>query len=106
MLRAKLGELFDREPTAEDYDKALKAVEEIKQLAEEEPQFDKLLYELLRIGNKYFNDAADGLLWILTFGARPNELDKINREDSLQMFHDAATRLEHLKRKAEIESEK
>jgi hypothetical protein len=103
MLRVKLAELVGREPTTEDYDKALQAVEEVKQLAEGEPQFDKLLYELLRIGNKYFNDAADGLLWIFTLGARPNELDKVNREDSLEMFRDAAARLEDLKRKAEIE---
>lgn len=104
MLRTKLRELIDREPTAEDYDKALQAVEETKRFAEEEPEFDKILYRLLRIGNKYFNDAADGLLWLVTLGNRPNHLDQISREDSLKMFDDAAARLEELRAKAGVRS--
>ena len=106
MVRTKLRELVDHEPTARDYDRALLAIEEMRQLAEEEPQFDKILNKLFRIGNKYFNEAADSLLWLATLGARPDESDRSFREHTLQMFHDAAGRLDELKKKAETESQK
>jgi hypothetical protein len=101
MLRVKLKEIVHREPTSEDYDKALQAVEEMKRLAEEEPAFAKVLHEAARIGNRYFQDAAEGLLWALTLGKRPDERDLLNREEFLNMFEDAASQLEVLKKDAE-----
>jgi hypothetical protein len=50
----------DREPTAEDYDRALAAVDELKRIAEEEPNGLKLLEKA--------NSAVDSLLKIPTFG--------------------------------------
>ena len=73
----------------------------MKQLAEEEPDFAKVLHETARIGNKYFEDATDGLLWILTLGKRPNQQDVLDRERSLRMFEDAAEQLKALKEQAE-----
>lgn len=106
MLRVRLREIVGHEPTADDYEKAFRAVEEVKRLAEEEPHFDKILFKVARIGNKYFNDTADGLLWILSLGRRPNEQDKDVRAHSLRMFEDASVQLETLRRKAESEEAK
>ena len=72
MLRAKIGispesgkveglDLRqDREPTAEDYDKAVEAVEELRQIAEQEPNGVKILEKV--------NDAVGSLIKIPTFG--------------------------------------
>ncbi len=72
MLRAKIGispesgrveglDLRqDREPTAEDYDKALEAIEELRQIAEQEPNGVKILEKA--------NDAVSSLIKIPTFG--------------------------------------
>ncbi|MGC1684863.1 MAG: hypothetical protein WA734_04535 [Candidatus Acidiferrales bacterium] len=97
MLRAKLKEMVGHEPTAEDYDRALQAVEEMKKLAEEEPQFDRIFFKMMRIGNKYFQGMADGLLSLLSMDKRPNESDLENRNWHLHMFEDATSRLQELR---------
>ena len=107
MLRVKLKEMVHHEPTAEDYAKALQAVEEMRQLAEEEPAFEKIVYRVSRIGHEFFQNAADGALLYLTFGIRPNEKDATARQEMLDnSFVDAARRLEQLKAKAEAEARK
>lgn len=103
MVKMKLAQMIRHEPTAADYDRALQAVEEIKRLAEEEPQFDKIALRIAQIGNKYFNDVADGLLWIFTLGRLPDERTRQGREMSLHAFDDAQARLEQLRRQAELE---
>ena len=100
MLKTKLQEIVNHEPTAEDYEKARQAVEEIKELASEEPAFDRIVFRAFQIGNKYFNNAADGLLWMMTIGARPDESDKANDSFYLHRFDDASSRLRQLKEQA------
>jgi hypothetical protein len=101
MLKVKLAEIVNREPIAEDYEKALQAVEDIKRYASEEPTFDKIVFRVFQIGNKYFNNSADGLLWLLTLGARPDEGDKASADWQLHRFDDASARLQQLKEQAE-----
>lgn len=102
LLRAWLKESTGHEPTAQDYDHALHAVEEIKQLAEIEPAFDKVLFRIAQIGNKYFQGATDVLFRVIMLGKRPNESDRVNSEHHYHMFDDAVADLRHLKERAEI----
>jgi hypothetical protein len=101
MVRVRLKEAIGHEPTGEDYDNALRAVEEIKELAANESEFDKNFFHVLQIGNKYFQGAADVLLKVITLGKRPNESDVENVEYHRHMFDDAETNLRQLKEKAE-----
>lgn len=123
MLRAKIGvspesgrvqgpdQREDREPTPEDYDKALEAVEDLKRLAAEEPNALKILN---RVSN-----AAELLLRIPGFGVAflmrvshalagpesggPKERWKRSAvlTDAMTEFDDAASQLRRLKAKGE-----
>lgn len=101
LLKAKLAEMLKREPNSEDYQKAFDAVEEMRRVASEEPNFDKIVFKIFQIGNRYFNNAADGLLWVLTLGERPDQSDEANREWHLRRFDDASSRLRELGAEAE-----
>lgn len=102
MMRVKLKEMLKHEPTAEDYDQALRAVEEMKELAANEPEFDKIFLKLMQIGNKYFQKVPEGLVWLLRLGNYPkDQIDVEVREFHLHMFDDAVAKLNHLKEKAE-----
>jgi len=100
MIRVKLEEAVGHEPTASDYDRALKAVEEIKKLAEEEPQFDKVFLKMFQIGNKYFQNIVDVPLWILTLGKKPDSTDRADNWHR-HMFDDAEKALHDLKEEAD-----
>lgn len=54
------NKFIDRKETPEDYDKALKAVEEIEKLAEEEPATAKVLYG---VGRALHNAVLPGFAW-------------------------------------------
>lgn len=95
MLRVKLKEVVGHEPTAEDYDKALAAVEEMKEAAAKEPEFDKHFFQVLQIGSKYFDKGIDALVKVITLGKLPIEGDRRN------MFEDAELRLKQLREQAE-----
>jgi hypothetical protein len=86
----------DREPTAEDYDKALAAVEELKRVAEEEPNALKILN---RVSN-----AVETLVRIPGFGVaflmRLSHALAVLTE-ALAEFDDAESQLRRLKAKGE-----
>jgi hypothetical protein len=123
MLRARLGvspesgkvegpdQREDRQPTAEDYDKALAAVEELKRVAEEEPNALKILNRM--------TNAMEALIRIPGFGVAflarlshalagsepggPKERWKRSAAltDALAEFDDAESQLRRLKAKGE-----
>ena len=98
MVRLKVQEIVGHEPTAEDYTHALQAVEEMRELAANEPDFDKIVGKMFQIGNKYFQQGVGGFVRILSLGRRP---DPQVSDWHLHMFDDAQARLEQLKKEAE-----
>ena len=104
------GEPFSRKATAEDYDRALKTVEELRQLAEEEPDVLKALFKIARIANR----SIEGVSYVLSVlfvdiprniingqaGAIPKE-KAISHEEMMHRFEDAAFKLNELKKHAE-----
>jgi hypothetical protein len=102
MMRVQFAEALGHEPTAEDYDNALKAVEEIKEEAANESDVDKALFGATRIIDKYFiNASATALIKVFTAGKYPwNEQQRKNDEDRAHNFDDAAEKLRQLKKEA------
>lgn len=101
LLRAKLREIVNRDPTVEDYDNALQAVDELKRLAESEPEFDKMFLRIMQIGNRYLHVGIDGLLSLVAPGTKRNSA-KLSTEDwHVHMFDDASSRLKDLRDEAE-----
>jgi hypothetical protein len=111
MMKAKLeGDELGRKLTAEDYDKALEVVEEIKRMAEEEPTTEKILFKFARLTAK----SAYGVQKILTYlSTLPDSFiatGGIKREEkeTLKKFEDAASELRKLRdeaKKFETEAE-
>ena len=102
MIRVKMKEMVDHEPTAEDYDNALMAVEEMKELAASESNSEKVFFKLMQIGNKYFQKVPDGLVWLLRLGNYPRDQRDVEvREFHLHMFDDAEASLKKLKEEAD-----
>jgi hypothetical protein len=102
MMRVQFEEALGHAPTAEDYDNALKAVEEIKEEAAKESDVDKVLFGATRIIDKYFiNASATAILKVLSAGKYPwNEQQKKNDEERGHGFDDAAEKLRQLKKEA------
>jgi len=104
------GEPFSRKTTPEDYDRALEAVEELRQLAEREPDVLKALFKIARVANK----SIEGVSYVLSIlfvdipkniidgqaGAIPKE-KAINHEEMMHRFEDVAFKLNELKKQAE-----
>lgn len=115
MMRVKLGidprfgwkmenGRHEGRPTAEDYDKALEVVEEMKSIAEKEPLTKKVLLELARLATKSafgvykgFASIASGP-WAGDTAVR--EIDR-TEEGVLNEFDDAASELRKLRAEAE-----
>ena len=93
MMRVKMKEIVDHEPTSEDYDKALQTVEEMKEAAANESDADKAFFKMMQIGNKYFTKL------ILGEGTTPK--DKEWTKHLMHMFDDAEASLNQLKKEAE-----
>jgi hypothetical protein len=98
MLRIKVQEMVGHEPTAEDYDRALQAIEEMREKAANEPEFSA--QEMLRIGSKYFEKGLDTFGKIISFG-RLNDPELHERRMHMYDFDSARAALEHLKEKVE-----
>ncbi len=102
MMRIKLKEALEHEPTAEDYDRALAMVEEMKREAFTESkrsEGDKAFFKLVQIGQKYFDKGIDGFVRLLSLGfvkSDPNSL-----KERVEFWDDAETKLNRLKAKAE-----
>jgi len=100
MLRVKMREMIDHEPTAEDYEQALKAVEELKEYAANESNGDKIFLKMMQVGNKYFLKGVDFLANTLTLGLLKDRIKK-DTEYRLHMFDNDEQELAELKRQAE-----
>lgn len=103
MQRANIGAIDDsdvrfdkdfylQETTAEDYDQALEAIEEIKKLAAEEPATDKVIAILARAKEKARFLAMNAISrgWYAS----------IDYEEKMKNLEDAAGRLRTLKEEA------
>jgi len=112
MMRAKLeanpertGQVMEtgEKITAEDYDKALEVVEEMKRMAEEEPASKKVMYEMARLATKSKYGIRIGLTYLSTlpdaFWATAGLKDE--RKEALGKLDDAASELRKLKAEAE-----
>lgn len=97
MMRVKLKEIIGHEPTVADYDKALQAIEEMKEAAANETDGQRAFLKAVEAGNKYFQKGVEALYKTITLG-----MDKRQHGDEhLHMFDSAHTRLELLKAEAE-----
>lgn len=104
------GEFDEVEPTAEDYDKAFEAIEELKKAAEEEPVTMKVLYKLGRIAHK---SALAVPIMLMAFGdllppssGGNSSLREANEEFlSTKVFEDAAARLRKMQKEGKEWSE-
>ncbi len=99
MLQATMREsLGDKEPTAEDYDEALRVVEEIKELAARESATEKALNILGRASEtaRYvvFRAVATPDIFV-------NEVLAEQHDRFMAKFDDAANKLRKLKEQAE-----
>jgi hypothetical protein len=101
----------DREPTAEDYDKALAAVEELKRVAEEEPNALKILNRvsnavetLVRIpgfGVAFLMRLSHALAGVEPGGPKERWKRSAVLTEALAEFDDAESQLRRLKAKGE-----
>jgi hypothetical protein len=113
MMESKLGVMPDfygymREskrgkPTAEDYDKALEVVEEIKKMAEEEPLTKKILTEIARLAVKSSLGVAEVFAAMAGISgvSGPAEIIYQKKIKVLESLEDASTKLKGLKAEAE-----
>lgn len=108
LMRAKLTELYGREPTSEDYSKTSQWIEELKKLAEDEPTFKKVFLKILQINSKYLGPEGLGmnkLIEIITMGKfnpyKEDEKTFPGMKRPWDDFDNAAERLRKLKEKAE-----
>ncbi|MDP2598688.1 MAG: hypothetical protein Q8P49_02570 [Candidatus Liptonbacteria bacterium] len=102
MIRVKLKEALKHEPTAEDYDKALAMIEEMKIEALTEPESDEAdqtIFRLMQIGQKYFDKGVEGLVRLLSFGLAKGDPNFAKRR--AEIWDDAETKLNRLKEEAE-----
>ena len=91
------------EPTAEDYDQALKEIENLRQLAEEEPGAMKMLHEIGRIAHKStlvvelifvgFQDLLSPEIMM-----SPATVGTLNKLRTSKVFEDAVARLKRMKK--------
>lgn len=102
MMRVKIAEMIGHEPTAEDYENALTAVEEMKDAAENETETDneKRAIKVLQVGAKYWSKGIDLLYKTITLGLGKQKIEE-DDDAYLHMFDTAKQRLELLKKKAE-----
>ena len=92
---------WGKEPTAEDYEDALGAVEEMKRLAKEEPSTEKVLKLIGRIAER----TRDGTMVLLrALSPMPNGIDSQRflekHESIMDQLEDASNKLNELKNKA------
>jgi hypothetical protein len=85
--------------TGEDYEQALRAVEELKGLAEEEPGTKKALFALSRLPSRMAEMVLDGLASAGSFNAGAERPEHINLVP--EFLNDAANKLKALKDQAE-----
>ncbi|MDO8574567.1 MAG: hypothetical protein Q7R86_02980 [bacterium] len=91
------------EPTAEDYDKALEAIQELKEAAEKEPGVMKVLYQLGRIVNKsklataVVMDSIGGAVGA-AIGGGSRLQQSIDEFSNTRLFEDAVARLKKMKK--------
>ncbi len=105
MMRAKLKEAVGHEPTAADYDEALRLVEEITEAAAKEPTSEKVQNEIMRRLYNVSGSISGALISMLSLGSRPNEKDQAWDAERMEIWNDAALELKKLKEKAkELES--
>ncbi len=114
MMNVKLGvdtyfggmrEKNGRKPTAEDYDKALEVVEQMKKMAEEEPLTEKVFSKISRLAVKVGFGIAEVFVVMAAPGAAmvTGTATKLEykKEDVLKKLEDASTKLRELKAEAE-----
>ena len=94
MMRVLVEDL-GHEPTSEDYDNALAAIENLREFADEN---ESAFLDMLAIGNKYFQGGISTILKLITFN-KFKESPK-TREFHMHMFDSSKHRLERLKEKA------
>ena len=98
-VREMFGHDIGEEPSPEDYDHALEAVEEMKRLSEEEPKGEKLMNELKRIASK---TKITGIVLINLFAiAGGSGSFELSHQRRMQELEDASQRLKDLKKEAE-----
>jgi hypothetical protein len=101
MMRAKLKEAVGHEPTAADYDEALRLVEEITEGAAKEPTSEKVQNEIMRRLYNVSGSISGALISMLSLGSRPNEKDQAWDVERMEIWNDAALELKKLKEKAQ-----
>jgi hypothetical protein len=101
LLRAKLREIVNRDPTPEDYDNALRAVNELKRLAENEPEFERIFLRMIQVANKYLHIGIDRLMSLLAPEIEEDPANISTKDWHTHMFDDASSRLKNLKDEAE-----
>jgi len=123
VLRAKIGvspeggkvegpdQREDREATAEDYDKAMTAVEELKRMAEEEPNALKILNRVTNAAETLVRIPGFGVAFLMRLShalagpepGGPKERWKRSAAltEALAEFDDAASQLRRLKAKGD-----
>jgi hypothetical protein len=98
-IREKHGE----KPTAEDYDKALEIVEQMKKMAEEEPLTEKVFSGMSRLAVKAGFGTAEvfGAMAGIGGASGPAEMIDQKKIKVLENLEDASTKLKKLKAEAE-----
>jgi len=92
---------IDRKPTQEDYDKAFQVIEQLKEAAASETDFQKIAYKLLRGANRAVQDLllAGGVIGSLGYNAR--DFFKWRKEALATRFQDAEKKLRDLMKSGE-----
>lgn len=123
VLRAKIGvspesgkvegpdQREDRQPTMEDYDEALAAVEELKRLTEAEPETVKILNRVSNAAETLIKIPGFGVAFLMRLshalagpepgGPRERWKRSAALTDAMAEFDDAASQLRRLKAKGE-----
>lgn len=99
MMKVKLKEIIGHELTVEDYDKALKMVEEMKNAAANQSEASKNFWELWQDGSRIMDKSAQVLAYILSLGKI--KMDNKSIEEDVKIWDDAESKLNRLKREAE-----
>lgn len=100
MMRTILAKELKHEPTAEDYNNALQAVEELEKRAKLEPNWEKNFFNLVRSSTRAVEFTADTLLRIITLNKFPFPEDR-GESPNIQTLSDAAYQLKKLKEEAQ-----
>lgn len=88
-----------RAPKAEEYEAAFQAIEEMKRLAEEEPNAEKILSRVAQIYTKYIDGAALAFSFI---GEEDFSERGIKRQEAyLSRFDDAAEKLRKMQKEGQ-----